>query len=669
MRNLKFFKAVLGLLFIVVTVTASSQTYKQFRFELLDANGNAWNKQVEVQIRNTDSNSTNAFNTYSTIQASSSFTTGYFFVPQTYTSNLVTFSFDACGVRNYFDTTFTVQDSLSVVYQLPCYDMTCDAEFSYNVDQNANLDLTASGATWFLDHRWKIDGNPLGIDYWKVSTVLNSPGSHTITHIVENTHSSCIDSVSKTVSLDSNCHTTLTAATKPALQVDFTITGNAQRNGYITFGDGSHEQFVFSNSGTYSTSHTYQYSGNYTTVSYVEGIGCSDSAVEIASAVGGCNALFNPVAIQPFQFSLVRLDSSQGTVDWTITGNGTTQNLSGNGAVVTLPSAGTYLIKSEIKMGGSLACDHQQNLVINRCGTTASPLYVNGNMFVGSPYQYDFDSALVYHIAYDTSTATLVGLDSMVVHGQDSGAFYFAICNPNVIHLYKAALFPGTKYYSSYLPTYSDSSVLWSGAKPYGLNYGYVPIYLKAGTNTGGPGFIGGYISQGANKKGDALDGIQVLLLKQDGTPIASTVSFNGGRYEFNNLAYGDYKVLVEIPGKPSAEYLVSLNADNEEVDDLDFEVNEKDISTTTTGVQRLIAHALKVYPNPAQQILTISSKDESAVTVKGITDAQGRAVSQWSQSTSESAIHLDIASMPNGIYFIQVETSGTMGFVKFIKQ
>ena len=78
------------------------------------------------------------------------------------------------------------------------------------------------------------------------------------------------------------------------------------------------------------------------------------------------------------------------------------------------------------------------------------------------------------------------------------------------------------------------------------MNIGFyrTNISLIAGTNPGGPGFIGDSVLLGANKSaavGDALDGRMLLLATSSGQAVAYTSSNASGQFSFPNLAYGTY--------------------------------------------------------------------------------------------------------------------------------
>lgn len=88
-----------------------------------------------------------------------------------------------------------------------------------------------------------------------------------------------------------------------------------------------------------------------------------------------------------------------------------------------------------------------------------------------------------------------------------------------------------------------------------------------------------------------------------------------------------------------------------------------RDVSTTSIKEESVIE--FNVYPNPAQQMITISSS-ESIKTVS-IYNAQGILVVQPTTNTTNS-ISVDISNYPVGLYFIEIIGKDSKFLKKFIK-
>ena len=109
-------------------------------------------------------------------------------------------------------------------------------------------------------------------------------------------------------------------------------------------------------------------------------------------------------------------------------------------------------------------------------------------------------------------------------------------------------------------------------------------ITLKPGNNTGGPGFIGGLISQGAGKngEGDPMGGMSVMVMDENGLPVTHSISHEDGTYEISGLAYGTYHVIVEFWGRTSQYHRITLSPSSPTASDVNFNVNETWIEATS---------------------------------------------------------------------------------------
>jgi len=69
------------------------------------------------------------------------------------------------------------------------------------------------------------------------------------------------------------------------------------------------------------------------------------------------------------------------------------------------------------------------------------------------------------------------------------------------------------------------------------------------------------------------------------------------------------------------------------------------------------------IYPNPVNNVLNISVKNEMTINSLSITDLNGRVVSTSSSSTS-----IDVSNLSSGVYFVSIETNEGKGTSKFVK-
>ncbi len=283
------------------------------------------------------------------------------------------------------------------------------------------------------------------------------------------------------------------------------------------------------------------------------------------------------------------------------------------------------------------------------------------------------DHGRVWAIKYDSASGTLTAVDSTTI---DSSHHYLFIL-PAGNYLVKAALDSGSTHYKNYLPTYYESKLHWDSALVVHLttHQTSINIHMVYGKNSGGPGFIGGYVSQGANKteaKGDPIEGVEVILYNDLMEPIDYTYSKADGTYGFDNLAYGSYYVHPEVVGKETYHLQVSIGSSQEARKDVNISVNSLYV-VVEMGVDVILSTENvigNIYPNPAFNVLYIGMSDDKNVSGKlCIVDIQGKTVLEQNINNKNN-IQLDVAQLPQGIYNIMVQTkTGETFSRRFVKQ
>jgi hypothetical protein len=298
---------------------------------------------------------------------------------------------------------------------------------------------------------------------------------------------------------------------------------------------------------------------------------------------------------------------------------------------------------------------------LNGCTTTSTvnigayscPM-ISGNITQG-------DDAMVYLIT--ESAGVLTAVDSVV---SDSGGYYYFMNACPGTYYVKAALLPTHSMYTMFVPTYYVNSSLWGSATAVLVsgNTTGIDINLLTGTNTGGPGFIGGAVAQGANRaEGDPIADVQIILLDANDEVAAFTRTDANGEYGFDNLAYGNYKVFVEMINFDAYPFEVVVSADNEEVQDRDFVVEAGSIKPVTPlGVEGVEELSIEVYPNPASDVVTIAGTVDQ-IEVYNILGAK---VMSESNNGTENML-LDVSSLTSGQYILSVKQGEQTKFVQLV--
>lgn len=283
------------------------------------------------------------------------------------------------------------------------------------------------------------------------------------------------------------------------------------------------------------------------------------------------------------------------------------------------------------------------------------------------------DNAEVYLIKHDAFLGTLTAVDTALT---DTSGYYWFDSIAQGDYLIKAALLPGSSQYWNYLPTYWGDVLFWSSATTANVPQNAIltptPINLIAGVNPGGPGFVGGLISQGANKTtapGDPIEHVQVMLLNMNNSPVQYTYSDALGNFSMTNIAYGTYQLWAEIPGKTTLPVIVEINAQNPSITGVHIEVNTTDIVLGAEGNAPVSPLALSVYPNPAHHQVNLSLELPQAGEVKAqLMDLSGRVVTQFARNyaAGNQVISFDL-EVPAGLYLLNVEAAGNSHSIKLM--
>ncbi len=188
-------------------------------------------------------------------------------------------------------------------------------------------------------------------------------------------------------------------------------------------------------------------------------------------------------------------------------------------------------------------------------------------------------------------------IDSCII---DSLGFYNFYQEPKGNYKVKAFLSSSSVFVNDYAPTYFTNSIFWNTADTIKLNankWGQ-DIHLKAfNLITTGQGSIEGTVT--GSVKG-LLSKVEVLLLDTANHPLIYKFTDANGKFKFNNLAYGMYKIYPEIAGKTTTPDIITLNASNPSVNNINYIVSSTTITLSIEDNEELIGKLSNIYPNPA---------------------------------------------------------------------
>lgn len=272
------------------------------------------------------------------------------------------------------------------------------------------------------------------------------------------------------------------------------------------------------------------------------------------------------------------------------------------------------------------------------------------------------ENSRVYLITHDPILNTLTAIDTTLT--DSTGYYEFPCVLADTVYL-KAA--PDSNWYPSYLPTYADTSIYWNNAIPIATSNNPITKDWSVipGVNPGGPGFVGGYILQGANKTsgpGDPISYMRVFLYRIGTNAfVGSTFTDSSGYFLFNTIPLGDYKVSVDVPGVDELNTpLISLGQANSGYDSLLFHLHSSYLELVVPSfiASGLESDKVHITPNPGglDQILTIELQNRVLVEAM-IYDLSGKLLGTLVTDELGPGDHkLTLPAVVPGTYFIRVQ-------------
>ncbi|MFK8102153.1 MAG: T9SS type A sorting domain-containing protein [Saprospiraceae bacterium] len=303
----------------------------------------------------------------------------------------------------------------------------------------------------------------------------------------------------------------------------------------------------------------------------------------------------------------------------------------------------------------------------------------------------------IFLIKYDVVLGTLTAVDQQVVSKtsweifssvdpQDGSVkFPYTFENlDNCAYLIKAAMRVNSSNYANYIPTYYGDILFWNNSPgvsfPQTLGSTY-DITMIQGINPGGPGFVGGFVSEGANLmggatprgEGDPIENAVIMLLDENGQAVAYTFSDADGNFSFGDLPWGTYQLYIEVLGVEPNSVWVTIGPDDETIDNVSFVVNSNNIEVVVTNIEELIETAtVRLFPNPTQAELYLELVGKTATQgYISINNLQGQTISTQVVNVEQGHqyLQLEVATLTPGMYFLNLELNGEVISKKMIKQ
>ena len=551
----------------------------------------------------------------------------------------------------------------------------CDASFT-RYDSTANViyfipNSTGSNYAYFWDFG---DGSNTSSDVYPNHYFAN--GTYNVCLQIYNLTDSCTNTLCQTIVVNDsivapNCQASFTYTYVSNNTIAFQQTSSSTNNTYNyswSFGDGS-------GATTGDPNHTFAVSGQYDTayvcLTIYDSAGCQNTTCQyifVSDSVNSgdsCYAYFSytlsPANDLEVQFTSYASPNAQYV--WSFGDSSSATQTNPNHLY---SAAGAYTVC--LTVYGANGC---QNSYCGQvvAGNTPTTYSIYGSVMADSMNVTD---ATIYLISVDSTNLGLA-LNLVDAVADSNGYFYFGGLSAGT-YLVKAALNSSSPDFANFLPTYYGNSLFWAGASNvFSASNTYLIIDLIGGNNPGGPGFIGGLVSQGANKTagpGDPINNAQVMVLNMSNQAFAYEMTGADGAFAFPNLPYGTYQVYTEVLGLPTIPVIVTIEPGNTEINNVEVVINSDGV---TTGIEKApsLVEMTDLFPNPAKESvqLNLNSKIDGELSVQ-IVNMSGMVVNSQvvKANKGQNTIVLPVQSLAAGIYSVKVATENTSIVKRIVK-
>jgi len=259
---------------------------------------------------------------------------------------------------------------------------------------------------------------------------------------------------------------------------------------------------------------------------------------------------------------------------------------------------------------------------------------------------------------WDSAGNNVVSLDTFMV---DSGYYHFDNIAAGNYYI-RGELIPSSSDWGHYLPTYYGDAINWGSASLITLGQAVNPydIHLvHSSDTTGGKGAITGKVNKDYKIDGDetGVPGINVFLLNSAMHALTYCITNNNGEFSFPGIAFGSYTVYPEVIRKTTYPATLVLNTQDSSFNVI-FMIHQATVTMSIPNLQNTEFNSIKVFPNPASDIVHLSLNTHNAVGLDlSLCDISGKTVENWSFHTvqGDNSLTLPLNTLPAGIYFIRI--------------
>ncbi|MES2285991.1 MAG: SBBP repeat-containing protein [Bacteroidota bacterium] len=239
---------------------------------------------------------------------------------------------------------------------------------------------------------------------------------------------------------------------------------------------------------------------------------------------------------------------------------------------------------------------------------------ISGNVFdnFGNPVTAGYVYLYTQYTNDGNAAMHLVDITSIQTGGDYS---FFEVYSDSYLVL---AIADSLTYFSSLAATYYSDSIHWEQATPIVItapftNFSTANINMMGLQILNGSASLSGVIFEGFGydrTAGTPIQGTPIGLEGDPGSIIAYTSTDVDGKYTFNNLRAGCYKIYVNIPGLPMDSTYHKCLDSLEIATNLNFIADSGSIfiDPILLAVEQIVSSSIKmnIYPNPHRGVATI---------------------------------------------------------------
>ncbi len=165
----------------------------------------------------------------------------------------------------------------------------------------------------------------------------------------------------------------------------------------------------------------------------------------------------------------------------------------------------------------------------------------------------------------------------------------------------------------------------------------------------------------------DGLSNITIRLYNSDRSRLIDyTITDNKGNFIFDELPYGSYYLVSEIPRyKTSAPHLLTLSPENEHIGNIIFYIDNSDRITIRNYTNDNNEYDISLYPNPSNKSFNINGIFEKDIYNIGIYNVMGIQVYNENHLLDGcSSVKIDTDNLPNGAYIIKIQNNSNILYI-----